>query len=84
MYLDFAELQATNGRLMKMQDWIEKLDEFLKASEKQILDNVGSISHEQAIQKAKEEFEKYKQQNMLNYTSDYDTFLNTINKLPKK
>jgi hypothetical protein len=84
MYLDFAELQATNGRLMKMQDWINKLDEFLKASEKQILDNAGSISHEQAIQKAKEEFEKYKQQNMLDYTSDYDTFLNTIKKLPKK
>jgi len=39
MYLDFAELQATNGRLMKMQDWIGKLNEFLKASERQILDN---------------------------------------------
>ena len=34
MYLDFAELQATNGRLMKMQDWIDKLDDFLKISEK--------------------------------------------------
>ena len=33
MYLDFAELQTTNGRLMKMQDWIQKLDDFLKASE---------------------------------------------------
>jgi len=84
MYLDFAELQATNGRLMKMQDWIEKLDEFLKASERQILDNAGSISHEEATKKAKEEFEKYKQQNMLDYTSDYDTFLNTVKKLPKK
>lgn len=29
MYLDFAELQATNGRLMKMQDWVQKLDDFL-------------------------------------------------------
>jgi len=84
MYLDFAELQATNGRLMKMQDWIEKLDEFLKASERQILDNAGSISHEEATKKAKEEFEKYKQQNMLDYTSDYDTFLNTVKKLLKK
>lgn len=84
MYLDFAELQATNGRLMKMQDWIDKLDDFLKVSEKQILNNAGSISHEEAKQKAKEEFEKYKEQNMLEYTSDYDSFLWKIKKLPKK
>jgi len=84
MYLDFAELQASNGRLMKMQDWIDKLDEFLKASEKQILDNAGSISHEEATKKAKEEFEKYKQQNMLDYTSDYDSFIDATKKLPKK
>ncbi len=84
MYLDFAELQASNGRLMKMQDWIDKLDEFLKASERQILDNAGSISHEEATKKAKEEFEKYKQQNMLDYTSDYDSFLDATKKLPKK
>lgn len=84
MYLDFAELQASNGRLMKMQDWIDKLDEFLKASERQILDNAGSISHEEATKKAKEEFEKYKKQNMLDYTSDYDSFLDATKKLPKK
>lgn len=35
LYLDFAELQATNGRLMKMNDWIQKLDDFLKISERQ-------------------------------------------------
>lgn len=84
MYLDFAELQATNGRLMKMQDRIDKLDEFLKASERQILDNTWSISHEEATQKAKEEFEKYKQQNMVDYTSDYDSFLDATKKLQKK
>ena len=84
MYLDFAELQANNGRLMKMQDWIDKLDEFLKASERQILDNAGSISHEEATKKAKEEFEKYKKQNMLDYTSDYDSFLDATKKLSKK
>ncbi len=36
MYLDFAELQATNGRLMKMKDWIKKLDDFLRISDKEI------------------------------------------------
>ena len=41
MYLDFAELQATNGRLMKMHDWIQKLDDFLRISEKKLLTNAG-------------------------------------------
>ena len=45
MYLDFAELQAINGRMMKMQDWIDKLDDFLKISEKDVLTNAGKISH---------------------------------------
>ncbi|MBT9437802.1 MAG: cell filamentation protein Fic, partial [Desulfobacterales bacterium] len=52
MYLDFAELQATNGRLMKMQDWIQKLDDFLQISEKELLTNAGKISHEKALDKA--------------------------------
>jgi len=53
MYLDFAELQATNGRLMKMHDWIQKLDDFLKISEKELLTDAGKISHKKAIDKAK-------------------------------
>jgi len=84
MYLDFAELQAMNGRLMKMQDRIDKLDDFLKTSEKQILDNKWSISHKDAVEKANEEFEKYKKQYMDSHASDYDTFLKTVKKLPKK
>ena len=49
MYLDFAELQATNGRLMKMQDWIQKLDDFLRISEKELLINAGKISHKKQL-----------------------------------
>jgi hypothetical protein len=49
---DFAELQATNKRPMKMVDWIDKLDQFLQISEKKILTNAGSISTETAAQKA--------------------------------
>ena len=52
MYLDFAELQATNGRLMKMHDWIQKLDDFLRISEKKLLTNAGKISHKKAVEKA--------------------------------
>ena len=53
MYLDFAELQATNGRLMKMQDWIDKLDDFLRISEKELLTNTGTISHNKPIETTK-------------------------------
>jgi hypothetical protein len=72
MYLDFAELQATNGRPMKMQDWVQKLDEFLKVSEKELLTHTGKISHKQAIEKAKIEYEKYRKEQDKKYISDFD------------
>ena len=72
MYLDFAELQATNGRLMKMADWVEKLDQFLKLSERELLANAGSVSAEQAAKKAEDEFEKYRKERDKNYVSDFD------------
>ena len=72
MYLDFAELQATNGRLMKMQDWIQKLDDFLKATEKELLKNAGTVSHKKAMEKAKLEYEKYRKAEDKKYISDFD------------
>lgn len=59
-YLDFAELQALNRRVMHMADWIAKLDDFLKLSERDILTHAGRISHEQALQKAETEFERFR------------------------
>ena len=72
LYLDFAELQATNGRLMKMNDWIQKLDDFLKISEKELLKNAGTVSHKQAIEKANEEYKKYRETEDKKYISDFD------------
>jgi len=72
MYLDFAELQAGRGRLMKMTDWIGKLDEFLKISERGLLKDAGKISAEQAASKAQKEFEKYRKERDKNYISDFD------------
>ena len=72
MYLDFAELQATNGRLMKMYDWIKKLDDFLKISEKEILTNAGKTSHKKAIEKAENEYEKYRKEANKKHISDFD------------
>lgn len=72
IYLDFAELQATNGRLMKMHDWIQKLDDFLKISEKELLTGAGKISHKKAIDKAKNEYKKYRKAENKKYISDFD------------
>jgi len=72
MYLDFAELQASNGRLMKMQDWIQKLDDFLHISEKELLTHAGKVSHKSAIEKAKLEYEKYRKVEDKRYISDFD------------
>jgi hypothetical protein len=51
-YLDFAELQAIEQRTMTMQQWIEKLDTILSAGNRPLLQNAGSISHKQAMEKA--------------------------------
>ncbi|TRZ78334.1 cell filamentation protein Fic [bacterium] len=72
LFLDFAELQATEGISMKMTDWTKKLDDFLKASEKKLSDSLGKISHKQAIKKANTEFEEYKKKQSKNYISDFD------------
>jgi len=72
LYIDYAELQATSGRLMKMQDWINKLDEFLTISEKKILHTAGNISAKQAEEKAFLEYEKYRKDRDGKYLSDFD------------
>jgi hypothetical protein len=59
-YLEFAELQAMNRRPMTMADWIVKLDDFLKLSERDILTHAGRISQDQAADHARREFEKFR------------------------
>lgn len=59
MYLDYAELQARKGTVMYMEDWVKKLDAFLRFNERDILQNSGTVSHEVAIALAEEEYEKF-------------------------
>lgn len=59
-YLEFAELQAERGRLMKMNDWIIKLDDFLKLGDHDLLTHAGKISAEQAKDKAELEYDHYR------------------------
>lgn len=55
-YLDFAELQARNRKPMTMQDWIGKLDDFLKLSDRELLTHAGSVSHETVFAKVQAEY----------------------------
>ncbi|PHS58555.1 MAG: cell filamentation protein Fic [Sulfurimonas sp.] len=59
-YLEFAELQAKRRKVMKMQDWIKKLDDFLTLGDFDVLQTKGIISYKQALKKANEEYDKYK------------------------
>lgn len=59
MYLEFAELQALNRNPMTMRDWIVKLDDFLKLTGRDILTHAGKVSHDEALEKAHMEYEKY-------------------------
>lgn len=59
-YIEFAELQALNRRTMTMRDWIAKLDDFLKLSERDLLTHAGRISAESAKAKAELEYDRYR------------------------
>ncbi len=80
LYLDFAELQASNERPMTMSDWITKLDQFLALSEKSLLANAGSVSAEEAAQKAGKEFEKYRIEASKKMVSDFDRAVRKLEK----
>ena len=60
LYLDFAELQARSRRVMTMHDWIAKLDDFMRVSDREILTHAGNVSHEAALARAEAEFEKFR------------------------
>jgi hypothetical protein len=72
MYLDYAENQAKKQRPMKMEDWVQKLDAFLRFNEYEILDNPGKVSHEVAKALAEGEFEKYRVVQDREFISDFD------------
>ena len=59
-YLDFAELQAVGRTPMYMADWIRKLDDFIRISDRKILTHAGTISHETALSKAEAEYEVFR------------------------
>jgi hypothetical protein len=60
-YLEIAELQALKRKPMYMKDWIERLDGFLEMMGNDILDHGGKVSHQSMLEKADQEYEKFKE-----------------------
>lgn len=54
-----AEVNALDRHPMTMQDWVNEFDSFLKMTRKDILKGKGTISHENTLKKAHEEYDKY-------------------------
>ncbi|MBV6490724.1 MAG: virulence RhuM family protein [Fimbriimonadaceae bacterium] len=72
MYLDYAELQATRQVPMRMADWVEKLDAFLKFNEYDVLTNAGTISAEVAKQLAEAHYEQFRVKQDQAFESDFE------------
>ena len=84
LYLDFAELQAKSHQPMYMKDWIQKLDDFLKLSGKELLTHAGRISAEIAKQKADMEYDKFKVRTANELTPVEIHFIENFEKEQKK
>ncbi len=70
-YLDFAERQAEREQAMTMKDWAEHLKKILTMSGENLLQDAGTISHENAIEKATEEYKKYQQKTLTDVEKNY-------------
>jgi len=80
LYLNFAELQAERNIPMKMNEWVEALDSFLKINRYDLLKNPGKISHEMAIKKAESEYSKFRRIQDQKYISNFDKEVKKIKK----
>ena len=76
MFLVFAEDEAKQRHVMTMKDWINATDDLLKFRRKEVLNNSGSISHKEAVEKAEKEYEKFRIIQDQKYISSMDEFYN--------
>ncbi len=77
-FLDFAELQALEQRTMKMNDWVEELDNQILLNRRKILEGNGKVSHDEAIKKAEKEFLIYREKEMKELQSDFDLLMKSL------
>ena len=83
-YFDFAEIQAMRHNPMHMRDYIDHLDSILSATGENLLTGAGTVSHQQAIDKAKAEYQKYQVQNLSPVEEAYLDSIKQIEKTAKK
>ena len=83
-YLDFAERQAEREQVMTMNDWAAYLDRILTMSGEQLLQDSGSVSHEQAMEHATTEYRKYTQRTISDAERDYLLSIKSIEDSIKK
>ena len=82
-YFDFAEIQAMRHNPMYMSDYVEHLDNVLKATGENVLEGAGKISHAQAMAKANEEYQKYQVKNLSPVEEEYLLTIKDIEKQVK-
>ena len=83
-FLDYAEFQALEQNPMTMADWIAALDDQILRLRKNILEGNGTVSHQEAIEKAEREFEIYREREMRQLESDFDKAVKRLrNKINK-
>lgn len=76
--LEFAESRAKRHIPMTMEDWAKRIDAYLTSDERPLLDNAGSVSHEEAVLHAETEFEKYRIVQDRLFQSDFDKYLEAL------
>ncbi len=83
-YLAFAETMAQQQTPMYMKDWTSRLDSILQLNGRDLLNHAGKISHEMALQKSADEFEKYKlEQNKTEKEQNLKELQSDIEKIKK-
>jgi len=80
-YLEMAEVQALNRQPMTMQDWVERLDQFLSLTGRDLLKHAGKISHDAALKKAHQEYEKFREKQLAEPTEVEKHFIEAEKKL---
>ena len=82
-YLDIAEVHALNQEPMYMKDWLETIDDYLRMTRRDILTTKGRVTHQQALEKAHSEYEKYKRNQEYILSPVECHFLESIGELDK-
>ena len=83
-YFDLAEINAIEHKTMYMSDYVEQLDKILSSTGKGILENAGSVSHKQAIEKAEAEYQKFIQKNLSPVEKEYLEAIKNLEKTAKE